>query len=203
MIFEAYIANGLDDVTRVGRPRGITTFSTNRGEGYEICDKENGVEYELGLRFINATIPKGALINSAYIEFTARTIKNNTVANMYLAGDNISDSGRIGTYTDFDNRVNTRLTTSKPNWLNIAGWGTVDAKYVTVDISSVISEITSLSSWASGNALTIFVLYLNSSDSAWRNGYSYEQAPLKSAKLVVDYSLAPAQSFIPMTIWYT
>jgi len=136
----------------------------------------------IALRFIDVTVPKGALITSAWIQFTTDEVGSGTT-NLVLYGENIDNSTRP---TNTVNNISQRdKTTAFVNWDNVPTWETAgeatdDQK--TPDLSTIVSEIVAKEGWVNGNALTFIV-----TGSGKRTAKSYEGSSPEAALLHIEY----------------
>jgi len=137
----------------------------------------------VGIRFANVTIPQGASIYNAYIQFTSKQTGSDIV-NIIINGQNSNNPASFATSSG---NISARpLTSASVNWMP-SGWYTTDeadADQRTPDLTSVVQEIVNRSGWVSGNALAFMV----SGTGASRSAYAYEGDPAKSAVLHVQYS---------------
>lgn len=134
-----------------------------------------------GFRFAGVEIPQGANITNAYIQFTADENQSST-SSLLIHGE---DADNSVTFNSTDNNLSSRLkTTAQVNWA-AANWSnnssTVNER--TVDISSIITEVTARNGWQMGNALTILI-----EGSGTRSAFSRDEDASKSAKLHVSYN---------------
>ncbi len=136
----------------------------------------------IGLRFNNVTIPAGATINQAYIQFGTSKI-NYSVANQTIRGEY---AGNSAAFTMANNNVNARnLTTANATWTP-APWATVGeigAPQKTPELKTIVQEIIGHPSWSAGNFMT-FIL----NGTGARAAYSYEGDSQKAALLVIEYT---------------
>ena len=110
----------------------------------------------IGLRFNNVTIPPGANILSAYVQFTVDNTGSNPVE-LTIYGENTANAV---TYEDINGNLSARpLTNANVVW-DIPGWfstGDADEAQRTVDLSTIVTEITERVDWESGNSLNIIM----------------------------------------------
>ncbi len=149
-----------------------------------IRDTINDLDQEVGLRFQNVTIPQGATITDAYIQFTVDETTSGTT-NLTIYGE---DTDNAPTFTAADYNITSRLkTTASVAWNNVPAWTSVNdagADQQTPDISSIIQKIVSRAGWVSGNDIVIIVDGTGSRIAESYYGDS-DAAPL----LVVDYTV--------------
>ena len=142
----------------------------------------------VGMRFNSITIPQGATINSAYVEFETDVTWSNA-CNLTIQGQ---DSDNPVTFTTITNNLSN--TTSRPKtaasvvWAPTA-WNTVDEKHQTPSIVSIIQEIVSRSGWASGNSMAVFI-----SGTGTRESESYDGEAAAAPLLVIDYTISTPSS---------
>ncbi|MCL6296699.1 hypothetical protein [Jejuia spongiicola] len=138
-----------------GNSPGNIDLESSDIEFGEVEGSTRGTEI-IGLRFNKISIPKGATITSASIQFTVdEDVDNPADVVMTIFGEAV-DNATTFTSTDFDisNRI---LTTASVDW-NIPVWATVGeagASQKTTDIKSVIQEIVNRSGWEYDNSLNI------------------------------------------------
>ena len=142
---------------------------------------DGSTDQEVGTRFQSVTIPQGATITSAYIQFTVDEIDSGA-CNLTIYGEDIDNAL---TFTDTPGNITGRKKTtasvawSPPAWYSV---GAAGADQQTSDISSIIQDIVDRAGWSSGNALAIIV-----DGTGERTAWAYDgsaSAPL----LVVDYT---------------
>ncbi|MEI6852144.1 MAG: T9SS type A sorting domain-containing protein [Bacteroidota bacterium] len=138
---------------------------------------------ETGIRFTNVTIPQGATIVKAYIQFTCKQTGSDVV-NLIFSGQN---SNNAAPFASSSGNISTRpLTTASVNWVPL-GWYTTDEAGLdqrTPSLVPVVQEIVNRTGWISGNAMAFVVA--GSGDT--RSAYAYDGDAAKSAVLYVQYS---------------
>jgi len=128
------------------------------------------------------TIPAGATVNKAWIQFGASK-KNSQSCNLNIFGEY---SGNSAAFTTASGNVSSRTKTAAAIGWNPPSWtkvGDVSAAQKTPDLKTVVQEILGHSSWTSGNSMTFII-----TGSGTRDAYAYEGNALKSAQLVVEYT---------------
>ena len=117
---------------------------------------DGGGDQTVGMRFTGVTIPQGATITSAYVQFQADETKS-VATSLNIQAEDVANAG---IFTSATNDLTARfLTTASVPWSPV-GWDTVGEAGVnqqTPDIASVIQEIVDLPGWASGNSLAIII----------------------------------------------
>ncbi len=134
----------------------------------------------VGLRFQNITIPQGATITSATVEFTADETHDGATDLLFhgQAADNAPSFG------DADGDISDRpLTGASATWNNVPAWTAVHDIYESVDLAPIVQEIVNRGGWASGNSLVIVV-----TGSGKRVAESYEGGADMAPLLHVTYT---------------
>jgi len=120
-----------------------------------IYDKgSNNSNQEVGMRFLNITVPQGATITNAYIEFET-DVASSVTTNLTFWGEAIDNAPTFLAQTN--NITNRAKTGNSVAWSNVPAWNTESEKHQTPDLSPIIQEIVNRSSWSSGNALVVIV----------------------------------------------
>ncbi|MGI9341198.1 MAG: LamG domain-containing protein, partial [Gammaproteobacteria bacterium] len=130
----------------------------------------------VGMRFTNVTVPNGATIANAYVQFQVDET-NSGGTNVNVQGQAIDDAP---TFTSSNSNISSRsLTTATVPWAPVP-WTTVgDAgtDQQTPDIAAVIQEIVNRPGWTSGNDIVIIVTGSGERTAESQNGVS-AAAPL-------------------------
>jgi uncharacterized protein YjiK len=116
----------------------------------------DGTLQTVGMRFRNVTIPRGATITRAYVQFEAFAT-NSATTNVTIRGQ---DSDDASAFTTSSGNVSSRPRTSASRSWSPVPWTTVGAAGTdqrTPDLSAVIKDIVARSGWASGHALAIII----------------------------------------------
>ncbi|MDX1527856.1 MAG: hypothetical protein R3337_04465, partial [Gammaproteobacteria bacterium] len=142
-----------------------------------------GFTQMIGMRFTNITVPNGATITSAWIQFKADETDTGPV-NLTIQGEAADDAA---TFVDANGNISSRaLTTaavswSPPNWQTV---GEAGPKQQTSDISAVIQEIVNRPGWTSGNALAIII---TSTSNKKRTAESFDGDPAGAPLLHIEF----------------
>ena len=142
----------------------------------------DGVDQIVGLRFQDVTVPAGAVITSAYVQFQVNEVSTNACALTIWghAADNAP------AFTTDPNDLSSRPTTTlaedwvPPPW-NTVGEAGPDQR--TADISGVIQEIVSRDGWTSGNSMVIGI-----TGTGTRTANSYGGSAERAATLQIEYA---------------
>jgi hypothetical protein len=147
----------------------------------------DGSRYQyVGLRFTNITVPQGAIITNAYIQFTGDNNPGNGAVTFAIRGHDTNNAGAFTT-ANF-NLSNRPLTTASVSWsppLWIVGRTSIAER--TNNISTIISEIVNRGGWNSGNSMVFRIDGPNSSN--WREAVAYDTSPSQAARLTIVYTL--------------
>lgn len=136
----------------------------------------------VGLRFNGMTVPRGAVIKAAWIQFSADEIQSEaTTLTIRAQGIDNAPTFSGATPGNISSRPRTTasVTWSPPPWTvrNVAG-----ADQRTPDISSVVQSVVSRSGWASGNSLAILI-----TGTGHRTAKAYNLDPAAAPLLHVEY----------------
>ena len=135
----------------------------------------------VGMRFTNVTVPNGATIANAYVQFQVDET-NSGGTNVDVQGQAIDDAP---TFTNSNSNISSRsLTTATVPWAPVS-WTTVgDAgpDQQTSDIASVIQEIVNRPGWVSGNDIVIVL-----TGSGERTAESYNGVSAAAPLLHIEY----------------
>lgn len=143
---------------------------------------DSGVDQEVGIRFQNITIPQGATITNAYIEFTADGANSGTT-NLNFYGEAADNAV---TFTTATNNITGRTKTSfMVAWSAVPAWTTIGQTQQTPTLAPLIQEIVNRVGWLSGNSLVIII---NGTTGSLRRAVSYNGGASSAALLVVQYT---------------
>jgi hypothetical protein len=140
---------------------------------------------EVGLRFLNVTVPKGSTIDYAYIEITSDETRTSSTVRIDISGEDVGDAPA---FQDVDNHIESRIsanqTTQTVQWYDFIPPWNLDEDYQTPDLKMIVQEIISNPGWSSGNAMVFFFVG-GYNDSP---GYAHEQDPAKAPLLHIEYT---------------
>ncbi len=166
--------------------------SDNGSINYNSSDLELAYDYYnlqvIGLRFKTIELPQNAIINSAYIQFTANE-SNNVDSELEIA---LHDSSNSPAFSS-SNNVSDRITFAYKETWNPSEWSSdqnTDAQK-TPDLKNMVQSLVNKSDWASGNDVSFIIrgTGISSTDNdAKRVAHSYDGNPNKAAKLIIDYT---------------
>jgi hypothetical protein len=139
----------------------------------------------VGVRFNSISIPQGASIVSAYVQFQVdETQSENTSLTIQgQADDNAT------TFTSSRQNISSRARTISSVAWSPAAWltvGEVGVNQRTPNLAAVIQEIVNRPAWASGNSLVLII-----TGSGQRTAESYDGDLAGAPLLHVEYTSAP------------
>ena len=154
-----------------------------------IKDSEDQV---IGIRFENITLPQGATINNAYIQFEAKSASSADV-NLQIHGEKVVNATTFGSAA---HSVSTRSqTTTSTNW-SPAAWassGDHGVAQQSANIASLVQEIVDQGEWSSGNAMA-FVF----TGSGTRRAYSFDGKESAAPLLHIEYNTGGGDTTPPV-----
>lgn len=137
----------------------------------------------VGLKFRGITIPQGATINSAYMEFTSDSNQDKAPSSVLIYAH---DGNNPSTYSTGDNNISSRPpTTANEPWA-IGAWtqdATTNAQ--SPDISHIVQEIVDRTGWVNGNGINII---LQGTGSEKREIQTFDNNAATAPRLVVNYT---------------
>ena len=124
-----------------------------------------------GLRFQNLPLPKGAVVDSAFIEVFSHESKTaDDVANITIAAEATDDAQ---TFTE-DALIDSRpLTSTQLSWFIDEPWGLWTA-HRTPDLSAVVQEVVDRNGWEVGNSIAFIMLGEDQGPSTVENAREFE-----------------------------
>lgn len=145
----------------------------------------DGTNQTVGLRFNSIAIPKGAIIQKAYIQFTVDETPSAAVE-LQIWGQAADNSP---TFTTAKNNISSRLKTAASVAWSPAAWPAVGDAGIdqrTPDLKAVIQEIVNRGAWANGNSLTVIITG-NGTGKRVARAYDFG-VPTAAALLHVEYN---------------
>ena len=107
----------------------------------------------VGLRFQKVPVPAGAVITSAYVEFTGYAA-DSAATSLTIQGQ-AHDNAPVFT-TATKNLSNRAKTTASAAWTSMPAWA-ANGVYRSPDLRAVVQEIVSRAGWVQNNALVLLV----------------------------------------------
>jgi hypothetical protein len=121
-----------------------------------IRDDLRFTDQTVGLRFNYVTVPAGATIEEAYIQFTVNETGDRSTT-LNIRGN---DVGNSPPFSSSDNNVTSRALTAFQVYWFPPGWdykGAASLDQRTPDLSDVVQEIVDRGDWNSGNAMSFII----------------------------------------------
>lgn len=143
--------------------------------------QDAGVARDVGVRFSGVTIPPGAIINSAFLEFKAAQ-GGSAAASFSIAGE---ASDNAAAYTNVANSIKGRVRTASPVAWQPTAW-TLGGTYRSGDVKGILQQIINRAGWRSGNAAAFMI-----TGSGTREAVAFDSAAANATKLVVSYTYDP------------
>ena len=175
---EVRVAAGSDDAEE--RATGSVALSSSDLE--LVFDK--GGHQMVGMRFNSLTIPQGATIHKAYVQFQVDETHSGATS-LTIAGE---ATDQAPTFTTANGNISSRSRTTASTAWSPAPWTTVGEAgpdQQTPDIAPVVQEIVSRPGWSSGNALVIII-----TGSGERTAEAYDGVQAGAPLLHVEYNKA-------------
>jgi hypothetical protein len=136
-----------------------------------------------GLRFTGVTIPRGATITSAHLEFYS-TRSQWIPLNVQMAADAADNSLAFTTSSKPSGRP---LTTARITHNTNINWA-ANTWYSLDDIRPVIQEVVSRAGWQSGNSISLILKGLATGAYSRKYASSFEGNATLSVRLVISYT---------------
>jgi hypothetical protein len=151
IIFEKRVTASSDDAEQYISTGAVTLTSSDLEMTLESSTQA------VGMRFTGVTIPKGAPIVNAWVQFTVDQT-GSTATSLSIQGEAADNPG---TFTTVANNITSRTPTvaSVNNWAP-APWtvvGQAGPAQQTPNLAAVIQELVNRTGWVSGNALVLRV----------------------------------------------
>ena len=135
----------------------------------------------VGVRFKNLSIPKGATVLNAYIQFQTG-MTNTTLTSLTIAGQ-ANDNAK--SFSNSRRNISIRpKTAASVEWSPVA-WTVINEAGVnqrTPDISTIIQEIVNRPGWLSGNSLVLII-----TGTGQRTAWSFNGLPSGAPLLHIEY----------------
>lgn len=142
----------------------------------------NGTQ-TVGVRFQNVTVPAGAIIVKAWLDFMADETSSDTT-NLVIHG--ITEDNPVAFTATNGNISGRSTTTNSAQWSDVPGWSVVGDTYEAVDMADVVQELIDDSGWASGQAMAFVI-----TGSGRRVAEPFEGGNTRGPRLFIEYQ-APA-----------
>lgn len=178
------VAASADDAEENNGTGSVSITSTD----LELINDGGSTPQTVGIRFPGLTVPQGATINSAFIDFIVDEPDSGPTS-LTVHGENVDNSSA---FTTTNNNITSRATTTaSAAWNSIPSWSNAGDLHTSADISAVIQEIVNRGGWASGNALSVII-----TGSSERTAESYDGSASGAPTLRVVYNAPTVDSLI-------
>lgn len=175
--------NNVDDNTSA-----IHTSASNKNPELHITWKETTVidttlsnSQTTAIRFQNVHVPPGAVVKTANLVFNSDAANIDETV-LEISAELVPESEP---FEAVNNNIGQRVRSSqRVNW-TVPPWENPNVEYSSVDISSVVSSVTGLPEWCSGNPLTIFIKKQLGDDN--RVAKAFEANPQQAPSLRITY----------------
>ncbi|OQY26964.1 MAG: hypothetical protein B6244_12075, partial [Candidatus Cloacimonetes bacterium 4572_55] len=161
----------------------------------ELVEDESSGSQTVGMRFTGVTVPQGATVTNAYVQFEVDETTS-TSTSLEVRGNDVNNAS---TFVNSNGNISGRtVTDALVNW-NPPAWNQEDANgedQRTPDISSIIQEIVDRSGWNSGNAIALII-----TGSGERVAKAYElnpNGPDVAPELHIEYYEGTAANTAPV-----
>jgi hypothetical protein len=146
----------------------------------------------VGMRFNGLTIPQGASITRAFVQFQTDETYSGTTSLIILgqATDNASTFTTVNANISSRAQTNAAVDWAPAPWTNIGEAGVAQQ---TPNIASIIQEIVNRSGWSSGNSLALMI-----SGSGRHTAEAFNGNPAGAPVLHVEYSLGTGNNQAPV-----
>ena len=171
--FTKRVGAGTDDALKWSTNFDTSSVQTAAGNAGYVKDS--------GMRFLNVTVPKDAVITQAFLTFTAIYDDRPEASLMNIYGEDADNAVTFSTGPNFAGRVK---TTAYTVWDAEEAW-TAELTYDSPDLKDIVQEIVNRASWVSNNAM-VFLWYDDGSTGS-RDAYSYNGSTTKAPFLTIYY----------------
>ncbi|HET6443307.1 MAG TPA: putative Ig domain-containing protein [candidate division Zixibacteria bacterium] len=179
---DVQISQSSDDVEETALDGSIDLASSDIELGDDPGFNEDQTE---GLRFQNVTVPPGATITTAYLEF--ETDEVDTGATLVSIWAQASDDAP--TFTSTVNNVTSRAKTAASISWDIPAWNIVDEHHQSPELKDVVQEVIDRAGWNSGNSMAFVI-----SGTGSRTAESFDGEPAAAAQLHIEFIGGPPNS---------
>jgi PKD repeat protein len=151
-------------------------------------DPDFNGDQTVGLRFQNVNIPQGATITATYLEFETDET-GSSLTTVTIAAD-ATDNASAFTSSNY-NLTGRPATLASVGW-NIPAWDTLNQKYQSPDLSTVVQEVVNRTGWSANNSL-VFII----TGTGTRTAESYDGEPAAAPLLHVEYTTGGGANTAP------
>ncbi|MEM6345944.1 MAG: Ig-like domain-containing protein, partial [Bacteroidota bacterium] len=173
------VSNSNDDAEE-----GVSGTIKLTSSDLELINEANSADQLVGIRFRNISVPAGAKIDSAYIQFTVDELNNANPVDISIRGEQHFNSATFANVLgNLSNRDFTEASVvwSPINW-TIVGQSAADQR--TPNLASIMQEIVDLPGWQANNAASFFL-------SGWGRRIAESYDGTAAPELSVYYTISP------------
>jgi hypothetical protein len=145
---------------------------------------DNGSNQTVGMRFTAVTVPRGAAITSAYVQFQVDETDGPAATSLSIWGEAVDNAA---TFTTATRNISTRNRTSAAVSWTPPTWPTADIagpNQRTPNLAALVQEIVNRPGWQSGNALVLII-----TGTGERVAEAFDGVPAAAPLLRVDYNV--------------
>lgn len=179
--FSVRVNSSTDDAEQEAGSGAMYTNSSDLEMSYDSFVTDDQL---VGMRFTGVSIPAGATIVNAYIQFEVDELKaNDPCVLQVFVEDNVNPS----TYTTSTGNISSRSYISDSVQWNPGTWVAVDDQgpaQRTPNLKPLVDSILSKSSWANGNAMAFMI-----KGTGTRTAESFDGEQNAAPMLVIEYTL--------------
>lgn len=150
----------------------------------------DGLNYQrIGLRFENLAVPKDALIENVYIQFTTDETSGIDSPELTIKGE-LSNNSPAFLY-EANNLLNRSKTLNSVNWAAIPAWGTLQESGVnqrTPELKTIVQEIINQGGYIAGNAISLFIEDTGQNNFK-RTAESFDGSNAEAPEIYVTYKI--------------
>tara|TARA_R110002167_G_scaffold14825_1_gene59732 strand:+ start:166 stop:5358 length:5193 start_codon:yes stop_codon:yes gene_type:complete len=143
---------------------------------------------KIGIRFTNINIPKNAIINDAWLEFTSDPADGGSslIADPVSVEISAEAQDNPSGFTSSSNNISERTkTTARISWDIPTTSGADGEPLTTGSIKTIIQELVTRSGWSANNAMVLLINHISGTGSRWVK--SYKNSASKAPKLHISY----------------
>ena len=185
--FEVRVAASFDDAEEVASGSMSRTSSD-----LELMFQPSGDQLAVGMRFLGVTVPVGATITNAYIQFQTDE-SSGGASSLSVVGQADANPVTFGSgANDITNRPTTGASVawSPPDW-NVVGEQGPNQQ--TPNLAAVIQQIIEVPGWASGNAMVLII-----TGTGDRVAESFNGVPAAAPLIHIEYTTGPQVNQAPV-----
>jgi len=185
--FAGQVATSADDVEELTDGTIETTSSD-----LDMMEDSPDFYAAMGIRLTNITVPQGATVTGAYLEFVADESQS-VATSCTIRAEATGNAAPIPTTANA--LTSKSKTTATASWANLPAWTTGNT-YQSTDIGNVVQEIINRGDWASGNAM-IFII----TGTGRRTAESFDGG--LPPKLIINYETSGVSAPIDVSLCNT